>query len=67
MPGPAAALENDVAVPFETVGLKRFEYQPGGARLLAGRIDVFDTKKPAPFVRPGLQVAGDGGGERAEV
>lgn len=67
MRGATAALENDVAVPFETVGFECVEYQPGGARLLAGRIDVFYAKKPEPFVRSGLQIAGDGGDERAEV
>ena len=61
------ALINDVSVPFEAVGFQRIKYEFGCTCLLAWRIDIFNTKKPEPVVDPGLQVAGNGGDQRAEV
>ena len=59
----ALALVDDIAVPGEAVGLKGSQNQVRRACLLARWINVLNTKKPEPFMGPGLQIAGNRGNE----
>ena len=63
----ALALVDGLTVPREAVSLQGGENEVGGSWLFAWWIDILNTKKPEPVMGPGLQVAGYGGNERAEM
>ena len=65
--GLAATLVNDRPVPFETVAVQGFEDSFRRARLLPGRIDIFDAHQPAAAMPACLQIAGSRSEQGPEV
>jgi hypothetical protein len=57
----ACALPQHRAVPGEAEALEIGEDPVGGARSLAGRIEILDADQPAPAADARLEAAGEGG------
>ncbi len=61
------ALEDDVAIPFESIALQRLDYFIRGTGLFAGRIDIFDSQQPQAILTARLKITGNGRNERTEM
>ena len=60
-------LEDDVAIPFESIALQRLDYFIRGTGLFAGRVDIFDSKQPLATLTASLKITGNGRNERTEM
>lgn len=54
-------------MPVEAESFEGAENGIGGARYATRGVDVFHADEPLALVRLGIEVAGDGGDERAEM
>ena len=60
-------LTRDLAVPLKAIPFKCLKNAPVGAGCLARGVNVFNAQQPVAAGPAGIQVAGDGRDERAEM